>query len=290
MIMNSSYGSDGLNEEKFTHTKIVEKEKAIVCQRRKDWSGTREISNDIYDSNGKLISKSAFLISTKPHTYKCKTCLHCNFFTLDNSKFWLLNFVYNLVYKSVDRDKVMIIYCDTDCVTMAISGDKNKGMDQGFDAVIKDKDYWDEHKYSLLPDHSKGKAHEKKLLGFATENIGDEMIALAPKNYSLHRRIKDKDGKFKMDFKKGLKGVDKKRNEQIDHKAFQKCAFESKVILGENCGFHPKKIDGDYFEVKDMPNKIALSGVHTKMVVMENGVCAPYINGLTAKDYIVVKQ
>jgi hypothetical protein len=287
MCMNSSYGFDGLNEEKFAHTKIVDADKALACHKQPDFISTRQISRDRYDVNGKQVCKAQYLINYKPRTFKCKTCLHCSFFTLDNSKFWVMNFVYNFVYKSVDLSRVMIIYADTDCVTFAVAGDENKGIDQGFEAVITDKDYWDDHKGSFLPDPTKGKEDEKKLLGFATENIGDEMIALAPKNYILHRVVgKNTDGTFAMDYKKGLKGVSKEKNPDIDYKAFRRCYFDGDVIPGENIGFHTKNIDGNFMVVKDKVRKIALSGVHTKMVVMEDGICAPFIKGLTSADYV----
>ena len=31
----------------------------------------------------------------------------------------------------------------------------------------------------------------------------------------------------------------------------------------------------------------ALTGLHTKMIVLENQSCCPYISGLTSKDYII---
>ena len=34
-------------------------------------------------------------------------------------------------------------------------------------------------------------------------------------------------------------------------------------------------------------NKNALTGQHTKMIVLENQTCAPFVTGLTANDYII---
>ena len=44
-----------------------------------------------------------------PKTYKCDTCLQEAVFTLDNAKFWYLNFVYNFMYKCLDMDKIHFI-------------------------------------------------------------------------------------------------------------------------------------------------------------------------------------
>ncbi|GHU18664.1 hypothetical protein FACS189472_07320 [Alphaproteobacteria bacterium] len=303
MSMNSSYGFDMLNEEKYSHTKLVSKDKAWACIRRKNFTGMRQITNDLY------------FAAYKPRTYKCKTCLHCGVFTLDNSKFWLLNFIYNSVYKCVDRTKIMVIYCDTDCVTFAIAGDNTKPIDQGFSAIITDQEFWDANAPSVLPIHTS----IKRLLAFDVENIGDEMIALAPKNYIL-RRVqqygekkdipptqtdaykRNPDGSFKMGYKVGLKGVNKYRNAQINYDAFKGCYESGTIVMGQNCGFHPLKAKSlnadaktmipsssnlrkDYVVVKSEVNKVALSGVHTKMVVMADGVCAPFIYGLTSKNY-----
>jgi hypothetical protein len=81
----------------------------------------------------------------------------------------------------------MLIYCDTDCLTFAIAGNPNKGIKQGFSEIIINKELFEKAKCLFLPNPELGVKDEKKLLGFATENIGDEMIALAPKNYALHR-------------------------------------------------------------------------------------------------------
>ncbi|GHU23486.1 hypothetical protein FACS189472_16470 [Alphaproteobacteria bacterium] len=100
-----------------------------------------------------------------------------------------------------------------------------------------------------------------------------------------------------MDYKKGLKGVNKYRNTQIDHDAFKRCYENGDLIMGQNCGFHPVRVNDsrskpnennlqkEFVVVKSEVNKIALSNVRTKMIVMKDGICAPFIYELTAKDY-----
>ncbi|GHU20237.1 hypothetical protein FACS189472_11240 [Alphaproteobacteria bacterium] len=251
------------------------------------------------------IDSDLFFVAYRPRTFKCSTPLHCNVFTLDNSKFLVLNFVYNGIYKAVDERRIMIIYCDTDYVTFAIAGNKTKGLNQGFEDIIVDSEFWNKNRNDMLTD-------EKKLLHFATENIGDEMIALAPKNYILHRVkeykkaedipktqndawMRDKNGDFIMDYKKGLKGVNKDNNKHINFEAFQKCLLEGKITAGKNCTFQPRKNmeakekgdRADYTLSKITVNKFALSGIYTKGVVLENTRCCPFIQGLTADNYVV---
>ncbi|GHU24575.1 hypothetical protein FACS189472_17580 [Alphaproteobacteria bacterium] len=81
-----------------------------------------------------------------------------------------------------------------------------------------------------------------------------------------------------------MKGYSEKRNaERITVQSFFDNINKKEKIDAENCGFHVK--DGGV--VKDLVNKVAISGVHTKMIVLENECCAPYIYGLSAKDYFV---
>lgn len=315
LIMNGSYGFDGLNEAKYAKTKLVDMSGAVKAISRQDFSGMRQI-------NGNL-----FIVSYKPPTYKCKTCLHCAYFTLDNAKFWYNNVLYNHIYKFIDQERAMVVYVDTDCYTFAIAGDLNKGLNQGFSEIIKDTVYYEEHKYDVFPDPSKGKEDEKKILGLAVENIGDRMFASAPKSYILHKVKRGKDGEyerdggggFKMEFKIGMKGANTKRNastkdadyldnddmnveddeegnekgvedlnSEINETSFKNNVEKGKPIYAENMIFHPKKIShgGVYVMAKERIRKVAVSGINTKSITMENYVCAPFIHGLTSADYI----
>jgi hypothetical protein len=91
-----------------------------------------------------------------------------------------------------------------------------------------------------------------------------------------------------MDPKIGLKGVSKYLNKHIDMEAFERC-LKGEIIMGENLGFHTKEVTrGNYLLFKDVVNKIALSGIHTKMVVLDDGSCCPFIHGLNANSYRTV--
>jgi hypothetical protein len=172
-----------------------------------------------------------------------------------------------------DEFKITVIYCDTDFLTFAIAGDLNKPTTQGFSQIITKQELYDKEKYLYLPNPELGIHDEKKLLGFAVENIGDEMIALAPKNYALHRLEK---GKWNWNI--GMKGCDKKRNPQVNHAAFKKCLNYEK-IYSQNCGFHVHGsiTTGKYELQKDTVNKIALSGIHPKGVYLSNQHICPFI-------------
>jgi hypothetical protein len=191
-------------------------------------------------------------------------------------------------------DRIHFIEGDTDSSYWAVAGDPDKGVHQGFTEVIKDQDFWDKHYYEWFPDPTKGIEDKKKLGGLCVENEGNEMIAIAPKNYYIrtHEQMKNGEGKIS-DRLKG-KGVSKRnyinpkveRVEEatISSESYKQCILEGKVAMGKNIGFHVKK---DMRLVKDAVNKVAISGVHTKMIVLPNNCCAPYIYGLKASDYEV---
>jgi hypothetical protein len=175
----------------------------------------------------------------------------------------------------------MVIYCDTDCLTFAIAGDLTKPITQGFSQITTNQELYDKEKYLYLPNPELGIKDEKKLLGFAVENIGDEMIALAPKSYALHRLEKGK-----WNWKIGMKGCDKKRKPQVNHEAFKKCLNNEK-IYAQNCGLYVRGsiTTGKYELQKDTVNKIALSGIHLKGVYLSNQHICPFIHGKSSPDY-----
>jgi hypothetical protein len=158
-----------------------------------------------------------------------------------------------------------------------VAGDPRRGIRQGFQFVVKDKAFCRKHYYEWFPNWWGDKEDEKKLGGIAVENIGDFLIAIAPKNYTIGIKGNEKKAKKKM------KGCSEERNKQITVQSYFDNIEKKTKIDAENCGFHVK--DGGV--VKDVVSKVAISGVHTKMIVLENECCAPYINGLKASDYYV---
>ena len=151
--LNGSYGYDAKNTEKYTKSSIKNKNQTYLAQVFNNFVSTRQMSEDQY------------VVTYNPKSYKCDTPLQEAYFTLDNAKFWYLNFVYNFMYKCLDMDKIHFVEGDTDSMYFAIAGDINKDYTQGFDAVIKDVDFYNANVYSWMPNPSKDVYDEKKILG-----------------------------------------------------------------------------------------------------------------------------
>jgi hypothetical protein len=187
MIPNSSYGYDAMNTENYSKSYIQSTSKAN-CSKLDD--RFRNINQ---------LAENCFQVDMSSDKFKCETCIHQAFFTLDNSKYWFLVFIYEFMYKCLDMNRIHFIEGDTDSMYWAISGCSREGNTQGLKHVVIDKEFYDKHVFKFLPhdtfcfDESnrpkldskfEQKAHEKKLLGLAIEKEGDNMIALSPKCYT----------------------------------------------------------------------------------------------------------
>ena len=100
------------------------------------------------------------------------------------------------------------------------------------------------------------------------------MIALAPKCYTIFNS--DKSVKSLK-----LKGVSLKKN-HIEYDDYKNVILNNSVKIGKNINL---QMNGNQMS-KLTINKNALTGCHTKMIVLENQSCCPFISGLTSKDYI----
>jgi hypothetical protein len=167
----------------------------------------------------------------RPRSFKCNTPLVEDFFNLDNSKFWLLNFIYNFMYKAYDMNRMHYIEGDTDSLYWAVAGKITESPEvdrkEGFRYVIKDEQFYNENVYRWMPsatyttDNSNPtfetkldkRKFDKKFGGVAIENEKDRMIALYPKIY-YPSNIEDTDTPYS----NGIfchytaKGVNKKQN------------------------------------------------------------------------------
>ena len=86
----------------------------------------------------------------------------------------------------MDMTKIHFIEGNTDSMYYAVAGNSQYPASQLFNYVIKDRDFWDKHVYKFFPNPELDSiADEKKILGCAIEKIGDNMIALAPKCYTI---------------------------------------------------------------------------------------------------------
>jgi hypothetical protein len=186
-------------------------------------------------------------------------------------------FYYEFLNKCIDMNKIHAIEGDTDSLYFAVAGDPTKDYHQGFRNVVKNKGYYHKHFYEWFPDPWLGKENEKKLGGVAVENEGDFLIAIAPKNYTIG--VMGNEGKAK----KKMKGCSEKRNNHITVESYFENIDDKKSVNAQNCSFGIKNEQ----LVKHTTDKLAISGIHTKLIVLENECCAPYIYGLNANDYFV---
>ncbi len=263
--MNGSYGYDGMNTEKYSKVKFCNKDKTFRAIISDSYMNAREIANDLY------------LVQQQPKTFHCRTCLQEAFWTLDNAKFWYLTFVYDFMYRCLDMNKMHLIELDSDSCYVAVSGNPNEPNTQVFNYVIKDHKFYNEHIYKWLPDPSKGINDEKKILGLAVEKQGDNCIALSPKCYTIWDNEDNKTISLK------LKGVSLKKNKIISQDYYN--ILENQTIKqGVNINLQNK--DGKMSKITIHKN--ALTGLHTKMIVLPNQCCCPIIHGVDARNYFVL--
>jgi hypothetical protein len=186
ICLNGSYGYDILNNAGFAHTKFCNTEQTFSAQLSSSFVSTRKLGEDKYQ------------VQYTPRTYECNTAIVQGFFTLDNAKFWYLNFIYNFMYKCLDMTKIHFVEGDTDSMYFAVAGNPDEGNEQGFKYVIKDEKFYNKHIYKFLPasfystdnsnpkfnDKLQEKLFNKKLGGLEIEKHCDGIIALAPKMYT----------------------------------------------------------------------------------------------------------
>ena len=128
------------------------------------------------------------------------------------------------------------------------------------------REYWNTNKYYFFPDAKKGVVDEKKLLGVAIENEADNCIALAPKCYTL---FNNDDSNNKVRFK----GVRKEQNKHLNTSSFIDVVMNNSIVKGRNCNLQLK----NNVMSSVLIEKNALTSVHTKMIVLSNGCCCPYL-------------
>ncbi|KAA6395962.1 MAG: hypothetical protein EZS28_008508 [Streblomastix strix] len=195
--MNSSYGSDGMNTEKYTEIKFMDKKGALKSHLSKTFMDEQQLSDNAYS------------VQLNPETCTYKTPILEAYFVLDNAKYHYVNFIHNFMHKVFDMSKLSFIEGDTDSAQWAVSGNNKYGYQQQLNYVIKDKQFYDDNVKYYFPTIEEYLLDEKKILGLAIENEGTEMIALAPKNYYI--KVGEKtNGLIEMKEKIKLKRVNQK--------------------------------------------------------------------------------
>ncbi|KAA6360213.1 MAG: hypothetical protein EZS28_044260 [Streblomastix strix] len=89
------------------------------------------------------------------------------------------------MYKCLDRKRFHFVLAYIDSIYIAIAGYPDKDCHQQFEAIITDKQFYDQHVYQYLLDPNKDIYDYKWILGFGIENEGYELTSLGPKCYSM---------------------------------------------------------------------------------------------------------
>jgi hypothetical protein len=265
-----------MNEENFTKNKILNREKTFLQQLAPNFVSTKKLGVDTYQ------------VEVLPQSYRCDTSIIQGFFTLDNAKFWYLNFIYNFMYKCIDMTKVHFIEGDTDSMYWAVSGNPEENNKQGFKYVIEDERFYNAKVYKWFPanfyssDNSnptfKTKLEEtqfeKKLLGLTIEKCCDDMIALAPKVYTCATRPGQRPaGKNKDKHTNKGKGVVKSKLDDLGFNDYKDVILNGNIVSGVSNNIQNYK--GTMSKVNVLKNFLTAS--HTKYVVTEDfSTCVPF--------------
>jgi hypothetical protein len=264
IILNASYGKDGMSTAKYSNTKLYHKNKTLFQQSKPNFVATRQITDDLY------------LVQCSKTSYSISTTLQCSCACLDNAKYWYLNYYYNFMVPCLDMSRLHFIEGDTDSMCWLVAGDSNDGYSQGFKYVIVDKEFYDNNIYKWFPDYSKDLEEEKKLNGLCLEKDGNAMFAIGPKCYYLASSM---GGIIK------LKGIMKGFNHITGEDYISVLKDKNKVVYSDNITLRMKAVDNSQHKMtKTMQHKIILTSKHNKMRVFANDACAPFVDDLP-RDY-----
>jgi hypothetical protein len=139
LVLNGSYGYDIMNEEKFSKSQVVTKNVAAL----KVFSP--------YLMLARPLNENYYQIQMEKSTFNCKTSLVQGFFTLENVKFWCLNFIYNFTCKRLDMTRLHFVERDMDSMYWAVSDSEDDNYEQQFKYVIKDHDFYNNNIYKFTP-------------------------------------------------------------------------------------------------------------------------------------------
>jgi hypothetical protein len=279
LCMNGSYGYDIMNEKLFTHVAIKNRSETFTAQMSPNYVSTSVLNT---------AEEGSYIVTSKTKTYGCKTPIHGGFWTLDNAKYWYLNFIYNFMHKCLDMNRLHYVEGDTDSAYWAVAGDPNDNFKQGFKHVITNHEFYNQHVYEWFPSdfYSSDNSNptfktpleqmrfDKKLLGLAIEKQALNMIALGPKCYTLFNDpVKP--------FARKVKGVSIKQN-PLTVGDYSDVIQEDRIVIGHNTNLQMSQnrtagvSNGVSLMSKVLINKTALSGLHSKyQVLSDNSTCAP---------------
>ncbi|KAA6373155.1 MAG: hypothetical protein EZS28_031320 [Streblomastix strix] len=162
-------------------------------------------------------------------------------------------------------NKIHVIYGDTDSLCLGIA-DKNW--------PIKNQKLWNKLYPQFFP-MSDQIDEKKKLLGWNIEHQVKSCFALAPKCYYLDTYDNGEIMK--------LKGVNQQQNPNISRNSFIKNIQDDYHTEITRKSVIQKQ--GLMSEV--ISNRVGISGINTKTIVLKNQSCAPILYGINADKYIV---
>ncbi|KAA6398613.1 MAG: hypothetical protein EZS28_005858 [Streblomastix strix] len=253
LILNSAFGGDALNSEKYSNTRLLSANKTFIQHMLGGFIHTTELNEDLY------------AVQVDRENYRCDTYLQVAYFVPDSAKFWNVNFIYNFMNKAYDMSRMHFVQRDTDSLTWAISDNPNRGPDQLFEEVIKDQEFFDRYKDCVFSENGK-----KQILHIGVEKYGYNCIALSPKNCIINDEIV-------------LKGVILDLNPQINEQTLVDCINKKTITTAINTTLAQRK--GTMSRLKLEKN--AITGSHTKMIALLNQSCLPFINNIRANSYFI---
>jgi hypothetical protein len=202
-------------------------------------------------------------------------------FTLDNTKFWYIKFVYDFIYRYIELSKIYFIKGDADSLYYAISENQDEDCHQGFKHVIKDEDFYKENMFKWFPNPTLAKEEltrdKKKLLGMSFEKEGYIMFTVAQKCYIFKSSKNDNNKNLKK-----MKGVSFILNDNIELESYKSCLD---LMIVESDPYSHTRHTVKYEQKKKAINGSALD----KMIVLENHSCAPFLPNLTNNVYYFSK-
>jgi hypothetical protein len=109
-ILNSSYGADVQNNEKFSSFKFLSREEDTKAHATGNFKHNHKVTDDL------------FIIENKSLSARCNKPLQSSYATLSNAKYWYLLFVYKFLFRCLDKSRMHFVYTDTDSYMWAIAG------------------------------------------------------------------------------------------------------------------------------------------------------------------------
>jgi hypothetical protein len=178
------------------------------------------------------------------------------FSVLNDAKLKMLQFYYDCVNKYIDPSNFQYIAMDTDSAYMALTDDFDKLIKPEMRAEFE----IDKHNWFPRTDTKENSDYDKRTPGlFKIEYEGDGMVSLCSKTYLC----------WGNKIKFSCKGTQKTQNEELLIKdAYKKCLDNNEFINCTNTGFRYIEKTMKTYE----QNKIGLSPIYVKGVVMEDGV------------------